>query len=167
MEQALRVGVRRARPSDGDQVCAFINRARPRGQPIALDEVLARLGTVGLLLAEVGGDLVGLLGWRAENLVARVTDFMILPAHLRLTAGRALVTAMEDAAQELQCEAVILFVPPNPPPEILEFWGVFGYGLREVANLPRPWREAAREADPTGDWVVLKQLRSDRVLRPL
>jgi len=159
--------IRRARPSDAKRIAAFVSRARPQEQPVTAEEVTGRFGAVGLLLAEVEKELVGLLGWRAENLVARVTDFLIFPARFRLTAGRALLTAMENAARELQCEAAILFVPPNTSPEVLAFWEAFGYESREVAALPRPWREAAREANPEGERVVLKQLRIGRVLRPI
>lgn len=167
MEQPTQVRVRRARPSDAACIAAFVNRSRPEGPPITGQEVVSRFGTVGFLLAESDGEVVGLLGWQLENLVARVTDFLVLPARFRLTVGRALLTAMEEAARDLQCEAAILFVPANTPVEVLAFWEVFGYTFRKVAGLPRPWREAAREACPAGDWVILKQLRPDRVLRPI
>lgn len=167
MEQVPEVKVRRARPSDAERIALFVNKAQPRGDRITAEEVLRRFGEVGFFLAEAGGEMVGLLGWQAENLVARVTDFLILPARFRITAGRVLLTAMEEAARELQCETAILFVPSNTPREILAFWEAFGYTFRQVAALPQPWREAAREANPAGDWVVLKQLRADRVLRPI
>ncbi|HHH41159.1 MAG TPA: GNAT family N-acetyltransferase [Chloroflexi bacterium] len=167
MEEISKLKVRRVRPSDVERIAAFVNRARPHGPPVTPDDVLERLGTAGFFLAEHGGAVVGLLGWRAEDLVARVTDFLIYPARFRVSAGRALLSAMEDAARELQCEAAILFVPIKTPLETLNFWETFGYELRKVAALPRPWREAAREANPTGEWVVLKQLREDRVVRPI
>ncbi|HIQ02711.1 MAG TPA: GNAT family N-acetyltransferase [Anaerolineales bacterium] len=167
MDQLPEIKVRRARPSDAERIAMFVNRTRPPGQEITPEEVLSRFGMAGFLLAEAGGEMVGLLGWQAENLVARVTDFLILPARFRLTAGRELLTAMEEAARELQCEAAILFVPSNTSLEVLSFWEAFGYSFREVAALPRAWREAAREANPSGDWVVLKQLREDRVMRPM
>ncbi len=122
---------------------------------------------VGFFLAEANGEIVGLLGWQVENLIARVTDFIIFPNIFRVTAGRALLTAMETAAQELQAEAAILFVPANTPQEVLDFWEAFGYSFREVAGLPRAWREAAQETNPSGEWVVLKQLREERVYKPM
>jgi len=159
--------VQRARPSDAERIAAFIAQAQPQGPKVTPKEVLDRLGTAGFLLAEVDGTLVGLLGWRAENLIAQVTDFLVFPTRFRLSAGRMLLAAMEQAARELQCEAVVLFVPPDTPPEVLQFWETFGYGLRRAVELPRAWREVAREANPAGDWVVLKQLREGRVLKPL
>lgn len=167
MEQVSEITVRRARPSDAERIAAFVNRTQPQGPPVARETVLLRFGTVGFFIAEAGEELVGLLGWQVENLVVRVTDFLIFPVRYRVTAGHALLTAMEDAARELQCEAAILFMPADTPQDVLTFWEAFGYGFREVINLPRAWREAAREFRGGGDWVVIKQLREDRVLRPI
>jgi len=166
MGDAPQIRIRRARPADAEQIAAFVNRGRPQ-KPITPEEVLQRLGIVGFLLAEADGDLVGLLGWQVENLVVRVTDFLVFPARLSLPVGQALLTAMEEAARELMCEAAILIIPTSTPPEVLQFWKVFGYQPRDIASLPRAWREAAREANPLRDQVVLKQLRADRILRPI
>ncbi|MBC7226817.1 MAG: GNAT family N-acetyltransferase [Thermoflexales bacterium] len=166
MEESTQIRIRRARPADAERIAAFVNRGRPH-KPVTPSGVLQRFGTVGFLLAEVEGEVVGLLGWQVENLVVRVTDFLIFPARLNLSVGRALLTAMEEAAQELMCEAAILIIPANAPPEVLQFWETFGYQPRDIASLPRAWREAAREANPLQDQVVLKQLRTDRVLRPI
>lgn len=167
MERAPEIHVRRARPSDAERIAAFVNRARPRGRPIAHEDVLDRCGRVGFLLAETGEELVGLLGWHAENLVVRVTDLLVIPVELQAAAGGALVEMMEVAARELQCEVAILLMPPEALPEVKAFWENLGYGPRDVADLPRPWREAAREARPASERVVLKQLRAGRVLRPM
>lgn len=167
MNETPEIVVQRARPSDAGRIAAFVNRAGVGKKPVTPEDVLRRFGEIGFLLAEREGELVGLLGWQVENLVARVTDFLIFPARLRLVAGRALLTAMEEAARELLCEAVLLIVPRNLPPEVLEFWEAFGYTPREIAALPKAWREAAREADPATERVVLKQLREERILHPV
>lgn len=166
MTESSEIRVRRARPADAERIATFVNRGRPH-KPVTPSEVLHRFGTVGFLLAEMGGEVVGLLGWQVENLVVRVTDFLVFPARLNLRVGQALLTAMEEAAQELMCEAAILILPASAPPEVLQFWETFGYQPRDIAGLPRAWREAAREANPLQDQVVLKQLRADRVLRPI
>lgn len=158
--------VRRARPTDAERIAAFVNRGRTN-KPVTSSEVLRRFGTVGFLMAEMEGEMVGLLGWQVENLVVRVTDFLIFPARLNLAVGQALLAAMEEAAQELMCEAVILIIPADVLPEVLQFWETFGYQPRDIASLPRAWREAAREANPLQDQIILKQLRTDRVLRPI
>jgi hypothetical protein len=78
-----------------------------------------------------------------------------------------LIPAMESAGRELQCEASVLYLPRNSPPELLAFWEAFGYRTEEVAALPRAWREAAREVRSVEEQIVMKQLREDLVRRPL
>lgn len=166
MKQDLEVDVRRARPSDAEIIAAFINRAQSRKQPIEAEEVRERFGGVGFLLAERDGRTIGMLGWRAENLVAQVTDFLVWPAKERESAGGALLQTMEQAADELMCEVALLFLPPKCPPEMLAFWESFGYEPRAVSDLPRVWREAAREIHTATEQVVLRQLREDLVRSP-
>lgn len=166
MTESSQIRIRRARPADAERIATFVNRGRPP-KPVTPSDVLQRFGAIGFLLAEMEGEIVGLIGWQVENLVVRVTDFLVFPARLSLLVGQALLKAMEEAAQELMCEAAILILPANAPPEVLQFWETFGYQPRDIAGLPRAWREAAREANPLRDQVVLKQLRADRVLRPI
>lgn len=167
MEPVPGVRVRRARPSDAERIASFINRARPGRRPIAPEDVQGRFGIVGFLIAERDGEITGLLGWLVENLVARVTDFLIWPAEQRLTVGRALISTMEEAARELQCEAAMLFLPRNAPPELIAYWEAFGYRPVKVASLPKAWREAAQEARSIDEQIVLKPLREEMVQRPL
>ena len=167
MAQELEIKVRRAKARDAELIAAFVNRALQGQAMIDRLAVIQRLGSVGFLLAERNGELLGLLGWQAENLVARVTDFLVWPSSERVPAGRPLLAAMEQAAGELQCEAVLLFQRPSDDAQVLEFWKTFGYEPRMVADLPKVWQEAAREALSGDDRTVLvKQLRDRRVVRP-
>jgi len=168
MYQQHDITVRRARVRDADRIAAFVNQHRRNEHKISEQSVIARFGTVGFLLAERGDDLVGLLGWQAENLVVRVTDFLVWPAAERLTVGQALLSEMERTAHELQCEVVLLFLPSQRSPHLAEFCEAFGYAPKIVSNLTKAWQEAAHDARFGDDETVLmKPLRSDRVLRPI
>jgi len=162
------ITVRRAKMSDAGKIAAFVNRAR-QGQP-EIDEqtVTARFRNVGFLLAERDGNLVGMLGWQIENLVVQVSDFLVCPAQERITVSRALLSEMDRAAAELQCEVVLLSLPRPSPPALVEFCKAFGYAPKIVASLPKAWREAAHEALIGSDEAILmKQSRPNRVLHPL
>ncbi len=168
MAQQQEVTIRRARVSDAGRVAAFVNRGQRGTTGIDEQTVIARLGDVVFLLADLNGDLVGILGWRAENLVARVTDLLIGPVPDRVAVGRALLSEMEQTARELQCEVVLMLLPRPTPPALIEFYEALGYEPRTVANLTKAWREAALEAGIEEDEaVVIKQLRERRVIRPL
>ncbi len=168
MAQRQEITVRRGKMSDAGKIAAFVNRAR-QGQPeINEQAVIARFRNVGFLLAEQDGNLVGILGWQIENLIVQVSDFLAWPAQERVAVGRALLSEMERAATELQCEVVLLSLPRPTPPGLVEFCKTFGYVSKTVASLPKAWREATYEAQIGNDEAVLmKQSRPNHVLSPL
>jgi N-acetylglutamate synthase-like GNAT family acetyltransferase len=168
MAQEQGIVARRARPSDASTIAAFINRVLGKA---SVDDItiIESFGDEGFLLAERNGNLVGILGWRAENLVVRVTHLLIWPASEGPAAMPVLFDQMEEAAATLQCEAALL-LPPNKTllPRQIEFFARFDYQPQTVVGLPKAWREAAREAQlDDDDPVLVKQLRDRRVLRPL
>jgi len=162
------ITVRRAKPSDAGRIAAFIKHAY-RGRT-AFDEtsVIERFGGAGFFLAEKGGELIGMLGWRAENLVVHVMDFLVWPAVERAAAAQVLFAEMEVAAAGLQCEVAMLFPPRPIPSGLIGFCKTLGYEPQNVSELAKAWREAAIEAGMGEDGVVLmKRLRTDRVVRPM
>ncbi|MBN1810923.1 MAG: hypothetical protein JXA14_03720 [Anaerolineae bacterium] len=168
MTQEQRVVVRRAKPSDASKIAAFINRVLGKA---SVDDItiIESFGDEGFLLAERDGNLVGILGWQAENLVVRVINLLIWPASEYTAVAPTLFSEMEQAAATLQCESALL-LPPRAAlsPRQIEFFGGLGYQPQTVASLPKAWREAAREAKlDDDDPVLVKQLRERRVLRPL
>lgn len=168
MAQEQEIMVRRAKPRDAGRIAAFVNRGRRGQAPVEEQAVIERFGSVGFLVAEREGEIAGLLGWQAENLVVRVTDFLVGPASERAAISQALLSEMEGAAQEIECEVALLLLPRPTPPALVEFYKAFGYVPQIVAGLSRAWREAAREVGLEDDEAVLmKQLRTSRVLRPL
>jgi N-acetylglutamate synthase-like GNAT family acetyltransferase len=168
MAQEHGITVRRARVSDAGTMVAFVNRALPQAAAIDEQAVIERLGSVGFLLADRDGNLVGILGWQAENLVVRVTDLLVWPASERIPVSRALLSEMEQAATELQCEVALLFLPRPSPSGLIEFCKKLGYEPKAVADLPEVWQDAAHEAGMGDDETVLiRQLRTRRVVHPL
>lgn len=162
------VVVRRARARDAERVAAFFNRAMGGRVAVDAQAVTERLGDVGLLLAERGDVLKGVMGWNVENLVVSVTDMLIWPARERESVGRVLFNVMEASAADLQAEAALLLLPPHQIPDVLDYCQALGYGLRRVDELPRAWRDVARRAGrEEEEQVLVKRLRSNRVVRPL
>lgn len=161
--------VYRARPSDAGAIADFVSRATRGRVSVDRQSVLQRFGIKGIVLAwNAGGQVVGLAGWRAENLIARIDDFLIFPPELHVTAGRLLVEDIEEAAQELQCEVSMFFVPQRAAPGLIAFYRSCGYERPDdPEGLPRTWKETIKEAEGQGRYVMLKQLRQDLVLRPM
>jgi len=168
MAQPQEITVRRARPSDAGKIAAFVNNAWQGQQEIDDMAVIERFGNVGFLLAERDNEIIGMLGWQVENLVVGLTDFLVKLASERIAVGQALLAEMERVANELQCEASLLFLPRPAPPALVEFWEPLGYKTQAVASLPAAWRAAAREGGLTdNDTVMVKKLRERLVFRPM
>jgi N-acetylglutamate synthase-like GNAT family acetyltransferase len=160
--------VYRARPSDAQAIAEFVTAATRGRVSIDNASVVERFSTKGLWLVRDADDkIVGLSGWRAENLVARIDDFLVFPPELLPSAGKALMDNIEEAARELQCEASMFFVPQHISPRTLEFYQSCGYERPQLDVLPRVWQETVREAEGQNRYALLKKLREDLVLRPM
>jgi len=162
------ITVRRAQASDAESIANFVNRALQGQTEIDKQTVLERLGSVGFLLAEQSGVLIGIVGWQVENLVARVTDFLVYPPQARQAAGQVLFAEMESSAMDLQGEVAMLFLPYPVSSDLIEFCQSLGYESQILTSLPKAWQEAAQEAmlDEEGA-IMVRRLRSDRVIHPL
>ncbi len=163
---AVKIEIRKARLSDAETIANFVNSARPARLLTQLD-VAERFSQVGFLLAEQEKHILGLIGWRVENLVICMTDFLIAPSVDRVTMGHALVTAMEKEGELLQAEAVILFLPATPTQALIDYWQGFGYTRKPALELPKAWREAATEWNAAATEVMVRQIREELVRRPM
>jgi len=161
------LSVRRAGPKEAEAIADFINRFNGKPEPLTRNDIMAAFGEKAFLFLINSEDIVGLLGWQVENLVARVDDFY-LEASLPLeVALKTMTTEVEKASKELQCEAALLFLPPDLAKH-REIWKELEYSARSVKDLSvRAWQEAAVESMPPGTVMLFKQLRKDRVLRPV
>jgi dephospho-CoA kinase len=159
--------VEKARPGHAAEIAALINRLSNGQQALKSEDIMAAFGEKAFLFLKIDNRPVGLVGWQVENLVAR-TDDVYLEAGLLLPAAmQALLTTVENTSRDLQCEAALLFLP-DPLAQRAEVWRNLGYEARTVQTLGvRAWQEAARETMGEGESMYFKQLRKDRVLRPV
>ncbi len=159
--------VERARPRQADEIAAFITRMSRGKRKLAREDVMAAFGEKAFLLLKMDNRLMGLVGWQVENLVAR-TDEVYLDSSLpQAEAMRKIMEEVERTSRDLQCEASLLFLPSTFPGQE-ETWRTLGYAVRNIQGLGvRAWQEAAQESMPPGTVLLFKQLRKDRVLRPV
>ena len=161
--------VRRATPKDAQRISQFIARVTQGRERPTRTDIIARFGDRAYVLILEGEDrLVGLLGWQVENLVARVVDVYILDDVPPEDGLKEALDYVEKNARELQCEVMLVFVPPSLYHQTKDLWAQLGYQTRRIEDLQVPaWQEAARESQPQGTTLLFKQLRKDRVLQPL
>jgi len=159
--------VRRATPRQADEIAAFVTCLPQGRREVSTDDIMAAFGEKAYLLLKIDERLVGLVGWKVENLVARVDEIFLEPSIPYREAIRTLVEKIEADSGELQCEAALVFLPPDLS-ERDDIWHELGYQPRSIHSLDvRAWQEAASESMPVGSTLLFKQLREERVLRPV
>jgi dephospho-CoA kinase len=159
--------LQRGKPRDSQKIAELMTRLSKGKRAMTPDDVMEAFGDKAFLLLQLENELVGVAGWQVENLVARTTDLYLDP---KATADKALPLIMaevERASSDLQCEASLVF----PPMELVGFdsvWKQVGYERRSPETLGvQAWTDAAYESMPKGSALFFKQLRTDRVLRPI
>jgi len=159
--------VQRGRPRDSQKIADLMNRLSRGRRTMDEDRVMEAFGDKAFLLLQKDSELVGIAGWQVENLVARTTDLFLDPKAAPDQALPLMISEMERASGDLQCEASLIF----PPIDLVGFdavWKQLGYERRSPEMLGvQAWTDAANESMPHGSALFFKQLRTDRVLRPI
>ncbi len=161
------LNVRRATPESADRIAAYMSQHSRTKRKITKDDIMAAFGEKAYMLLLSDEEIIGLLGWQVENLITRVDDVM-LNEGLAIEKGLdALMSFVEDSSKELQSEAALLFLPPSLA-QHENIWSSLGYQARTVKDLQvKAWQNAVMESMPPGTVLLFKQLRKDRVLRPM
>ncbi len=160
-------GVARGKPKDAEAIAGLINHLSKDEQRLTADNIMAQFGDKAYMLLLSGRKLVGIAGWQVENLVVRTTDLYLESGIDNATALDILVGEIEKVSSELQCEASLVFVPTRLPAPA-SVWEKLGYESRSPESLGvQAWTDAAKESMPPSTEMYFKQLRQDRVLRPI
>ncbi|HEX8993456.1 MAG TPA: dephospho-CoA kinase [Anaerolineales bacterium] len=159
--------VSRGKPKDSEAIANLINHLSQGQHRLTADNIMAQFGDKAYMLLLSGKRLVGIAGWQVENLVVRTTDLYLEPdIDLPKALGR-LIHEIEQVSSDLQCEASLVFPTPQLA-GIDGIWNTLGYEGRAVDGLGvQAWMDAARESMPVNTVLFFKQLRKDRVLRPI
>lgn len=156
----------RARPKQAGRIADFL-AIHWGDEAASQEEVMISFGEKAYLLLEMEGALMGLLGWKVENLVARVDDITLSPDISFNDGLPFLMYEVEEASRALQCEIALIFVEPALAQQE-DFWMDLGYQRREIQTLEAgAWQDAAIDSFKEGKVMLFKQLRGDRVLRPI
>lgn len=159
--------VARGRPRDSATIAELVTRLSGGARKLTQDDVMAAFGEKAFMLLQQDAKNIGVAGWQVENLVARTTEFFIDPAVSTESALKTLITEVERASTDLQCEASLLFLPENLASQ-QTIWKQLGYEPRTPQSLGvQAWTDAAIESAQPHTSLFFKQLRQDRVLRPI
>lgn len=159
--------VKRGKPKHSSDIAELITRLSKGNRKMTADDVMEGFGDKAYMLLQLDGKLIGLAGWQVENLVTRTTD-IFLEEHVNpQKALETLIKEVERASSELQSEASLIF-PVSELATQEELWKQLGYEKRTPETLGvQAWQESASESFSIGSVLLFKQLRQDRVLRPI
>jgi dephospho-CoA kinase len=161
------VSVQRARPRESAEIASLIAQLSHGKRRPTREDIMAAFGEKAFLLLRINGKALGMVGWKVENLVARTDEISIDSSLYFSDAIQILMNEVERVSRELQCEISLLFLP-NEMTSHEAALTALGYQRRTVESLGvRAWEEAALESMPARSMMLFKQLRKDRVLRPV
>ncbi|HUN22649.1 MAG TPA: dephospho-CoA kinase [Anaerolineales bacterium] len=161
--------VRRGSAADSQAIAEFLSTP---GKPLTAKQVLASFGSQAYLLASLGDTLLGVLGWRVENLIARVGSVSLAETADAWRVLPLLWAHLEGRAHELQAEVVLMALNEKAAHQWQEIANKAGYLAQPIAEMDvLLWREVAKElVSESGEHtpnIFCKKLREKRVLRPI
>jgi len=161
------ISILRGKPRHSQEIANLMNRLKKPAFVITQEDVMGMFGEKAFLLLQASDNFLGVVGWQVENLVARATDIYLDPAVPAEQAISAFITEMERSSRDLQCEASLVFAPPELT-RLESVWRRLGYEPRKAETLGvQAWQEAAVETKTATTTLLFKQLRQDRILRPI
>lgn len=157
--------VKRGHPRDSEAIAELISKLG--GTQMTSSDVMAAFGEKAFFILKLDQNVVGLAGWQVENLVTRTPDLYISPECVSESALEAIISEIESASQALQSEASLLFLSKDLASR-KAIWENLGYEKRTPQTLGvQAWQDAASEILTPDKTLYFKQLRMDRVLRPM
>jgi dephospho-CoA kinase len=161
------VVVKRAGPKQVNDIIDVSNRLLHLSEPLHKEQVMAAFGEKAYLLLQVEHSYLGILAWQVENLVARTKEIALDPVLPPAQYIPIMIREMERASTDLQCEISLVSVPVSLAQHD-SLWKSLGYTVCQPGELSvLAWQEAAQECNQKGSVLFFKQLRMDRVLRPI
>ena len=160
--------IRRGMPGNAEVIANFITQVTQT--TVGRMDIMLAFGQKSYHIAYGKNEqVIGLIGWTVENLITRVDEFYIAPSVPKNEVIHELSGAIEDASRELQSEVSFVVLPIDTTPEITQAFIKSGYQFLKLTEVKFPaWREAAHEMmSESNVQALMKQLRADRVMKPI
>lgn len=150
-----------AKPRHSLELTHFINRLHIYEKKYKQDDIMTAFGEKSFLILQIRQETMGVIGWQAENLIARTKDIYIDPSIPNDSAIPVMINEIEHASKLLLCEALFVVLPPKLA-QLEEMWNNLGYQSHEINSLlVQPWEEAARETLSDGMMLYIKPFGND------
>jgi N-acetylglutamate synthase-like GNAT family acetyltransferase len=156
--QGSGVTIRRAKRADLANVFALIQQAR--GAQLSQQELIQKATLFGYMMAETGGRLIGIAGMLVENSITCVRDLHAAGASVRGLATLTLLDAIEEEANSLACDALMVQVPQQSGLNVIHaLLTDRSYQRKAAGELTRLQKEVAGEHFQEDSALWVKSLR--------
>lgn len=165
--EAATLTIRRAKRDDLSGMSQLIATATGGAVEPDISDMMESLFSRAYLVALSGGQMVGMVGWQTENLVAGLQDFYMINDSLWSNLAEKMLSKVEEEADSLSCEVALVFVLNQAGQKPIEFLESQNYERAESSALIPDWREAADEWQPESSILLFKKLREQRIMVPM
>ena len=166
-ENSASLVIRRAKRDDLGGMSKLISTATGSTIDPDISDMMESLFSRAYLVALSGGQIVGMVGWQTENLVAGLQDFYMIKESLWSTVAEKMLSKVEEEVDSLSCEVALVFVLNQAGQKPIEFLESQSYERAESSTLIPDWREAAVEWQPESSILLYKKLREQRIMVPM
>ncbi|MCB9106783.1 MAG: dephospho-CoA kinase [Anaerolineales bacterium] len=166
-ENSASLVIRRAKRDDLGGMSKLISTATGGTIDPDISDMMESLFSRAYLVALSGGQIVGMVGWQTENLVAGLQDFYMINESLWSTVAEKMLSKVEEEVDSLSCEVALVFVLNQAGQKPIEFLESQSYERAESSTLIPDWREAAVEWQPESSILLYKKLREQRIMVPM
>ena len=132
-----------------------------------ISDMMEALFSRAYIIAMAGDQVVGMIGWQTENLVAGLQDFYVLRADLWSVVGQKMLEKVHEEIDNLSCEVALVFVLNQAGTKPIEFLKSQNYEVSESKNLIPDWQDAAVEWQPEDSVLLYKKIREQRIMVPM
>lgn len=161
------VTIRRAKREDLGAMAELLSTSTNGAVSPDISEMMESLFSRAYVVAMVGEQIVGMIGWQTENLVAGLQDFYVLNDELWSSVGEKMMTKVHEEIDSLSCEVALAFVLKQAGPKSIEFLQSQGYELSDPDSLIPDWKDAAQEWQPEESLLLYKKTREQRIMVPM
>jgi len=157
----------RGKPQDALKIAKLINKSIKPKKEISDKDIKATFGELAYLLIKNGEEIIGILGWQVENLVSKTIEIILDQDFSPIEILPKMIKAMEDESIKLQCEIALIFATEDMA-KYPEIWSKLGYAIASEKSFKiKAWQEALSEFKRPNTVIYFKQLREERVLKPM
>jgi dephospho-CoA kinase len=161
------ITIRRAKREDLNDLAGLFSTATQGALNPDLSEMMEFLFSRAYIVAMSNGQVVGMLAWQTENLVAGLQDFYVLRDDLWPVVGQKMLEKVHEEINSLSCEVALAFVSNLAGSKPIEFLRGHEYELTSRDELIPDWKEAAVEWQPENSVLLFKKMREQRIMVPM